>query len=159
MPAAFERRGDELGALRLFVDAQRADLLAQLDGLTDDEARSKPTVSELSLFGIVKHCAFVERRWVLAGIGDREIPGIYPAVDRDQEFRPDEGEDVEWLRRFYATVAADNDALLDALADVTATLGNGLDPRWVLLHLIEELARHAGQADIIRESIDDAKGV
>ena len=142
----------------LFVDAMRGALLEKLDGLTDEQASSKPTVSELSVFGIVKHCAHVERRWVLAGIGDREIPGIWPPPPeaRASEFVAEDGQTIGWLREFYAQVAEDNRKVIDAIDDLGRVLGTGLDARWILLHLIEELARHAGQADIIRESIDGA---
>ena len=154
--AAMERQADEVSSIMHFVDAQREALLAKLDGITLEQATSTPTASALSVYGIVKHCAFVERRWVLAGVGDREIPGIWPPPQggREKEFRAEDGESIESLRDFYAQVVADNRSVIDAITDPGKILGNTLDVRWILLHLIEELARHAGQADIIRESID-----
>lgn len=148
---------DELTALRMFLGGQREMLLAKLDGLTLEQATSTPTVSDLSVFGIVKHCAFVERRWVLAAIGDRLVPGVYPPGDRDQEFRADPGEDIEWVRDFYAGIVCDNDVVLDGITDLGALTSQNFDARRVLLHLIEEISQHHGQADIIRESIDGVK--
>lgn len=149
---------DELTELRRFLASHREALLGMLDGLTMEQATSTPTTSELSLYGIVKHCAFVERRWVLGAIGRQLIPGIVPPEDRDQEFRADLGEDIDSLRTFYATVAAGNDVVLDGITDLDGWSGReGMTVRAVLLHLIEELAQHRGQADIIRETIDGRK--
>jgi hypothetical protein len=146
---------DQLTDLRQFLATHRDALLGMLDGLTIEQATSTPTVSELSLWGIVKHCAFVERRWVLGAIGRQVIPGIVPPEDRPQEFRVDPGEDIAWLGDFYAGIARDNDVVLDGITDLDAWSGrDGMNNRSVLLHLIEELAQHRGQADIIRESID-----
>lgn len=115
-------------------------------------------LTDLSLYGIVKHCAFVERRWVLGAIGRRLIPGIVPPEHREQEFRAEPGEDIDSLRTFYADVARDDDVVLDGITDLDAWSGReGMNVRSVLLHLIEELAQHRGQADIIRETIDGRK--
>lgn len=148
---------DQLSELRRFLATHREALLDMLDGITFEQATSMPTVSDLSLYGIVKHCAFVERRWVLGAIGRQLIPGIVPPENRDQEFRADPGEDLDWLRQFYAGVARENDVVLDA-CDPDAWSGReGMTVRGVLLHLIEELAQHRGQADILREAIDGRK--
>jgi uncharacterized damage-inducible protein DinB len=151
---------DQLAGLRDFLRNQREGLVALLDGLTLEQATSTPTTSDLSLFAIVKHCAFVERRWVLGVIDRRRIPGIVPAEHREQEFRADPGEDLDWLRGFYADIVRDNDEVLDALTDLdTPNPDRDMNPREVLLHLLEEIAQHRGQADIIRESIDGRKDV
>ena len=148
---------DELSELCRFLATHRDALLAMLDGLTLKQATSTPTVSDLSLYGIVKHCAFVERRWVLGAIGRQLIPGIVPPEHRDQEFRADPGEDLDWLRRFYADVARDDDVVLDACDPDAWSAREGMSVRGVLLHLLEELAQHRGQADIVREAIDGRK--
>jgi uncharacterized damage-inducible protein DinB len=151
---------DQLTGLRTYLAKQRDGLVALLDGLSMEQATSTPTVSELSLFGIVKHCAFVERRWVLGVIARRRIPGIVPPEDRPQEFRADPGEDLDWLRAVYAGVVRDNDEVLDGLTDLdTPNPARDMNPREVLLHLIEEIAQHRGQADILRESIDGTRDV
>src|SRR4051794_31934318 len=132
-------------------------LLAKLDGLTLEQATSTPTVSDLSVFAIVKHCAFVERRWVLGVIAQRVIPGVVPPVDRPQEFRADPGEDVESLRALYAEVARDNNTVLDGVIDPGARVGRDRTVREVLLHLLEEVSQHHGHADIVREAIDGTR--
>ena len=154
--AEMQRQPDELSSIMLFVDAQRDALLAKLDGLTFEQATSTPTVSALSVFTIVKHCANVERRWVQAAIGG--VPGLWPAPPgtRDKEFRAEPDDSIESLRAFYAEVVAANRSVIEGIADLGAELPAGVDARWVLLHLVEELARHAGQADIVREAIDGA---
>ena len=154
-----ERQADELASLQFFLDHQRLALLAKLDGLTLEQATETPTPSSLSVWGIVKHCAHVERRWVQAAILDREVPGVYPNPPgaRDREFRVGDGETIDSLRAFYADVVADNQRVLDEQRELNRqVLGGALDVRWILLHLIEELARHCGQADIIREAVDGA---
>ena len=152
----------ELTDLRRFLASHRDGLLGMLDGLTLEQATSQPTVSDLSVFGIVKHCAFVERRWVLGPIGRQLIPGIVPAdiPNRHKEFLAEDGQDLDWLRGFYAGIARDNDAVLDTVTDLDGSSGReGMNNRSVLLHLIEELAQHRGQADIIREAIDGRKDI
>jgi uncharacterized damage-inducible protein DinB len=157
MSEAIERHSPpgHMTELRRFLATHRDALIAMLDGLTLEQATSTPTVSALSLFGVVKHCAFVERRWVRGAIGRQLIPGIVPPEHREQEFRADPGEDIDWLRAFYAEIARENDVVLDAVTDPDAWSGrDGMTVRGVLLHLIEELAQHRGQADIVREAID-----
>jgi len=154
-----ERQADELSSLQLFLDHQRIALLAKLDGLTLEQATETPTPSSLSVWSIVKHCANVERRWVQAAILDREVPGVYPSPPgaREREFSAEAGETIDSLRAFYADVDADNQRVLDEQRDLgRPVLGGMLDVRWILLHMIEELARHCGQADIIREAVDGA---
>ena len=66
----------------------------------------------------------------------------------------------EWLRAFYGGIARDDDVVLDGVTDLDAWSGReGMNVRSVLLHLLEEIAQHRGQADIIRESIDGTKDV
>ena len=148
---------DELIALRAFLGGQREMLVAKLDDLTLEQATSIPTVSDLSVFAIVKHCAFVERRWVLGVIAQRVVPGVVPPVDRPQEFRADPGEDLDWLRAFYADVVRDNDEVLEGMTDPGERVGRDRTVRDVLLHLLEEVSQHHGHADIIREAIDGTK--
>ena len=151
----FEPMPDELTGLRTFLESQRASILEKSAGLTEEQATSHPTVSDFCMLTLVKHVAFVERRWVLGAIGRRLIPGVVPPENRDQEFRADPEEDVDSLRRFYADVARENDAVLDGITELDAWSGReGMTTRAVLLHLLEELAQHCGQLDIIRESID-----
>jgi hypothetical protein len=136
MPVPYEGPPDERSGLAMFLDEQRAALLRKLDGLSQEQATSRSTVSELCMLTLVKHVAFVERRW----------------------FQLEEGDTVESIRALYEGIIAENRAILAAVTDLDSRSETDLNRRWVLLHLIEEVARHAGQADIIRESIDGATG-
>jgi hypothetical protein len=160
MPVPFEGPPTELAGLRMFLGEQRAAILRKLDGLSEEQARSHPTASEFCILTIVKHVATVERRWFQLEIARRDVPGLWPPPD-DSELRVEPGDTVASIRIFYEDVIAENEAILDSVDgvdDLDSLSGIELNRRWVLLHLIEELARHAGQADIIRESIDGTKG-
>ena len=141
----------------MFLDEQRAAILRKFDGLTQQQAVSHPTVSDICMLTLVKHVAFVERRWFQLEVARRQVPGLWPPPDR-RELEVEEGDTVESIRSLYEGVIADNQAILGAVTDLDSRSETNVNRRWVLLHLIEELARHAGHADIIRESIDGATG-
>jgi Protein of unknown function (DUF664) len=159
---------------------ERADLLASLDrhrqflryttrGLTDEQARQRTTVSELTLGGLIKHVALTERQWVSFIVtGPSVMSGANADVgDWSQGFRMLEGETLAGLLDGYAQVAAQTDELVATLPDLDASQplpeapwfepGARWSARRVLLHVIAETAQHAGHADIIRESLDGAK--
>ncbi len=142
----------------MFLDEQRASLLRKFDGLTEAEATSHPTVSDFCMLTLVKHVAYVERRWFQLEIARRDIEGLWPPPD-EREFRIEPGDSVASIRAFYEAIIAENRAILAEVHDLDAlSPATGLNRRWVLLHLIEEVARHAGHADLIRETIDGKKG-
>lgn len=149
---------DEKAGLGLFLDDQRRALLSKLDGLTDDQAKARSTVSDLCLLTLVKHVAFVERRWFQLQIARRDIPGLYPPPD-NREFEVEPDDSATSIRAFYEAIIEENRSILDEVDDLeSVSEATGLNRRWVLLHLIEELARHAGHADILREAIDGRTG-
>ena len=142
-------------------------------GLTDEQARSTPSVSALSVGGLIKHATEVQRGWTerAASAPDFPPPDPRPIEEQMAEFqdqyvmRDDETlEDLlENLRKTNAeilAVFAEKD--LDTPVPVPAEVPwfpkdvESWPVRWVALHLVEELSRHAGHADIIRESIDRA---
>ncbi|HEX4720995.1 MAG TPA: DinB family protein [Pseudonocardiaceae bacterium] len=147
---------DERDALLAFLAEQRDGVVNALRGLTDEQAASTPSASELSLAAIVKHLTACERRWSVVGVAGREDPEIWPVQDWGAEFRLAEDDTAERLLADYADVARATDEIVAAVPNLAAPAGpDGFRSiRWVLLHLIEETARHAGHADIIRESID-----
>jgi hypothetical protein len=157
MPVPFEGPPDERSGLSMFLEEQRAALLRNLDGLTDEQATSHPTPSSFCVLTLVKHVAVVERRWFQLEIARRDIEGLWPPPD-DSEMEIEPGDTVESIRRFYTEIIAENREILAAVTDLDSLSAIGLNRRWVLLHLVEELARHAGHADVIRESIDGTKG-
>ena len=157
MPVPFVGPPDELSGLTMFLEEQRAAILRNLDGLTDEQATSHPTVSDFCMLTLVKHVAFVERRWFQLEIARRDVPGLWPPPD-DRELRLEPGDTVASVRNLYEEIIAENRAMLADITDLDSLSAIDLNRRWILLHLIEELARHAGHADLIRESIDGTKG-
>jgi hypothetical protein len=158
---------DEREALLAFLAQQRDALRYAAHGLSDAQAAEHPTVSELCLAGLIKHAALVERAWV-SYLTDGDTAAFVPVDDWADGFRLVDGETVqdavalseEQARATEKVVGdiADLGAALPATTDIVPWIPGGIvwTPRWVLLHLIEETARHAGHADIIRESIDGA---
>ena len=105
----------------------------------------------------MKHVAYVEQRWFQLEVARRDIPGLWPPPD-DRELRVEPGDTIESIRAFYEEIIAENREIWAAVDELDSLSGFNLNRRWVLLHLIEELARHAGHADIIREAIDGTTG-
>jgi uncharacterized damage-inducible protein DinB len=158
-----EDRGDERGALLAFVEEQRGGLRRALLGLTEEQARMRPSASELSLGGLLKHVAEVEQGWVARARREQ------PAVRRDasnwhEMFRLADDETVAAQLAYWERVAAGTEELIRSAPSLDDTFPLPPDPwfppegrvslRWLCLHLIRETARHAGHADILRESLD-----
>ena len=173
MPALAPPVRDERHALHEFLDYQQSAFVAVAHGLSDEQARATPTVSALSIGGVIKHVTGMQRGWMLRVAVAPHEP---PADDRPFEERRTEFED-EYVMRAEETLAGVLDAYavqnaetlrLVQTADLDAAVPVPRDApwfpkdvdawsvRWVFLHVISELARHAGHADIIRESIDGA---
>ena len=165
MPGLVPPLTDEREVLLAFLGQQRDALRYAAHGLDEDQAQARSTVSELCLGGLMKHAALVERAWTTFLVtGDT---GVFdPQDDWSDGFRLVDGETLvdvialcdEVARETQKIVAdvPDLGAALPATTDVVPWIPSGVvwTPRWVLLHLIEETARHAGHADIIREAVD-----
>lgn len=153
------RIGDERTLLHAFLDQQRDALLWKLEGLTGDQLRQRALPqSRLHLLGLVKHHAAAEQYW-LCEIFDRPAEPISIAASDDIEL--DEGNTAETVIAYFARARDASDRTIDELdLDMTATtwLGDIVSFRWALLHMIEEGARHAGHADLLREHIDGRAG-
>jgi hypothetical protein len=147
---------DERDGLLTFLAQQRDAVRAAVLGLTDEQARLTPTVSTLSLGGLVKHCARTERRWVVSGVAGRPLPGLWPIEDWPADFRLEADETLATVLDYYAATAELTEQIIGAVADLGVPTANDerVSVRWVLLHLIKETARHAGHADVVRESLD-----
>jgi Protein of unknown function (DUF664) len=145
-----------------FLDSQRDILVRKIEGLTDQEARMAPTASSLSLLGILKHCALWERRWFQVIFAGHTFPGEWPEAKSDwrvEDFRVGGDDTVAyWLGYYREQVEESRRIVAAADLDAPCARGHGGNLRWVLLHHIEEVARHAGHADIIRETIDGSTG-
>lgn len=149
--------GGEKETLHSFLNSQRDVLLSKLDGLADEEARRPMTPTFTNLLGLVKHCASAEYRWFCVAFGRPCEPIPSPDEEEEEHLIRDTGESLDEVLAFYARARASADqaiAELDLEATGTAWTGDTVSLRWALTHMVEETARHAGHADIIRELID-----
>ena len=151
----------ERAGLSEFLDMQREALIEKLRGVSDEDARRAPTVSSLSLLSLVKHSAVWERRWFQVVVAGRSFAGEWPQVQPQDKngFRITHDDTIETVVAYYREqIAASQEILrtvdLDAPCAWQEMAGN---LRWVAVHMIEETARHAGHADIIRETIDSSR--
>ena len=155
-----DRIGTELELFQQFIDLNRRTVLWKLDGLSDEQAKMRVVGSETTLLGIVNHLAHVERYWVQAVLGGQTVDLPWSS-----------GEDADWILADDQTVAsvvaffqeeiAVSDRIIAQQVDLDRVIdagGRSTSVRWVLLHLIEEIGRHAGHAEIIRELIDESTG-
>src|SRR5690242_5867507 len=168
MPGTVRPVIDERDGLLAFLEQQRAALRISAFGLTEEQARATPSVSALSIGGLIKHLARVERHWIVRVMMQRELPPEWTPTDWAAEYRLLEGETLAGALGTYAMVARETEEIVGGLPDLDLPVPVPQDApwfpkdvkswsaRWVLLHLIEETARHAGHADIVRESLDGA---
>ncbi|KZL33493.1 MULTISPECIES: DinB family protein [Rhodococcus] len=165
-------RADLLQSLR----RHREFLLFTVKDLTDEQAASRPTVSELCLGGLIKHVGQAEKGWVdfilegPAGLGGDFDPTQWSEEmqqERANEFAMVEGENLAGIVSEYEGIAARTDELVASLdsLDISHPLPSApwfeAGARWsarrALLHIIAETAQHAGHADMLREAIDGSK--
>jgi uncharacterized damage-inducible protein DinB len=157
---------DERATLAGFLDYYRATLAVKCHGLTPEQlaTRSAPP-SSLSLLGLVRHMAEVERSWFRGFAQEQTSPRYYSDDDRDGDFDNVHG-DAESVREAFEFWSAEIEHARDvvASAELDQTYfrakhgGETISLRWILVHLIEEYARHCGHADLLRERIDGATG-
>ncbi len=132
--------------------------------MSEADARRAPTASALSLLSLLKHSAIWEERWFQGVVAGQPLADGWPEQQSDipdADFLLSDADTIDqWLRRYRdacevsrVIVAARELSTACARADVL-----DCNVRWVLLHLIEETARHAGHADIIRETVDGSRG-
>ena len=152
--------------LDAFLDYFRATLMMQCQDLSADDLRSRPVEpSSLSLLGLVSHMAEVERGWFRRGVAGEDIAPVFEYdydTDEDAEFNQVDTADAEAaLAAFAAEVDACRAAVAEkSLDDTFVSQRRGeVSLRWVMVHMIEEYARHCGHADLIRERIDGTVGV
>ncbi len=160
-PVANEREG-----LLAFLAQQRYVLSLAAYGLTDEQARATPSSSQLSVGGLVKHVTATERAWMDRAM-QRPVRGE-GVDDYVAHFRMSRDQTLSDLLADYEAAARETEADLAQIPDLGQPVPvprnapwfpqdiDAWSVRWVLLHVIEETARHAGHADIIRESIDGA---
>ena len=169
MPGQAAFPADEKTLLLNYIAQQRDGIRNAAYGLTDEQARLTPTAGTLSIGGLVKHVASVERHWidmVLQVTDDR--PMEEKTAGYADGFALGKDESLAEVLAVYEKTAKRTEEVLAGIDDLDQAVPvpqgvpwfpadlEAWSVRWVLLHLIEETARHAGHADIVRESIDGA---
>ncbi|MDQ6725017.1 MAG: DinB family protein [Actinomycetota bacterium] len=140
-----------------WLDFLRRSLISKLDGLGEEQARWHPDGKLLSVLGVVNHLTCVEWRWI-----DGAFIGLETSRS-EEEFRPAPTIAVDDILTAYRVRGAETTRVIRGAALLTKPcvhpMAKGRDLRWVLLHLVEETARHAGHADATRELLDGATGL
>jgi uncharacterized damage-inducible protein DinB len=167
MPGQVPPVNDEHEGLLAYLAQQRDAIRIAAFGLSDEQARATPSASTLSVGGLIKHAASTERGWI-----DLVLRRQTATDDADDDylanFRLGPDETLTEVLERYTEVAEETESVVAGIADLSQAVPvppgvpwfpddiEAWSVRWVLLHLIEETARHAGHADIVRESIDGA---
>ncbi|MEU5990804.1 DinB family protein [Spirillospora sp. NPDC047418] len=153
--------GGEKESLKAALDRHRDVVLWKLQGLDEEQVRRPMTASGTSLLGMTKHLAAVEYGWFCETFGREAEPLPFDDDDPDADLRVGPEDTTEAVVAFYRRARAAADLAIEEL-DVetrgTAWHGATVTLRWVLIHMVEETARHAGHMDIIRELIDGTTG-
>jgi uncharacterized damage-inducible protein DinB len=152
---------DELALLERFLDFQRDSIVRKARGLHRDAATRSFVDSATTLLGIVKHLTDVERWWFAAVFGGETIDFRWTDEDPDADWRIEDDESVEGIVADYEAACARSRELVtgrDPLETAAHVEYRSTTLRWILVHMIEETARHAGHADILRELTDGVVG-
>jgi uncharacterized damage-inducible protein DinB len=156
------KTGPGKDTLLALLDNNRAVVLWKVDGLSLDEASRPVVASGTSLLGLVKHLAYVERWWFDDFFAGNTVGYPWSEEDPDADFRIEDGETIDGIVSLYTeAVARWNELVTNAQMDdlsVGSRGGERFALRWIVAHMIEETARHAGHADIARELIDGSTG-
>lgn len=159
----------ELEALEQFLDFYRTVLARKAEGLTSEQLKLRAAASSLTLGGLVKHMALVEDHWFTNLFADEPMPDPWASASWDDDpdwemtsAREDSPSDLLDLydlacdrSRVVVAAAPSLDAAMPAK---NAGRHGATNLRWIMLHMIEEYARHTGHADLIREAIDGQSG-
>ena len=161
--APSERQG-----LEEFLDYYREVLRRKLAGLDSADLNRSVGASSLTLGGILKHLSLVEGQWFVEDILGQQLADPWSAIDwnsdRDWDFASAADDTPDYLLELHAKACDQSRQILAGIDDLDTLVarehgsGERFNVRWVLIHMIEEYARHAGHADLIRESIDGSTG-
>lgn len=155
------RPGTERELLTAFLDFERDTVLWKLSGLTEAQLRAPRTPSGMSLLGLVKHLAYVERNWFRIRFLGEPLTLPWRSGDPGGDFRIEPDEPPESVIGFYCDEIAHARrivAAVETLDEIAADPNRPVSLRWILIHMIEETARHAGHADLMREATDGQTG-
>jgi uncharacterized damage-inducible protein DinB len=159
------RQGDEWTLLIAFLDYYRAALLDRAWGLDEEQLATPLAPSPLTIGGLIGHMTFVEYVWYRVRFAGLDMPEPFGSLDWDENPDAEMALAESWpadqlLQAFDAAVRDSRQRVKNAasLEDLSAKNSNGdrekWNLRWIMIHMIEEYARHCGHADLIRESID-----
>jgi uncharacterized damage-inducible protein DinB len=162
IPPIFD--GDERAILYSWLDWHRETLAAKCAGLSQEQLRMRAVPpSELSLLGLVRHLAHVERAWFRRILDDEDVPLLHGKEERpDADFEDVDDASAEetfatWRAEIELSRKVSAALPLDAIAK-RQRAGNDVSHRRILVHLIQEYARHNGHADLLRQRIDGTTG-
>lgn len=149
----------ERETLVAFLDYVRDAVLAKVDGLDAARAATPGVESGTSVLGLLRHLAGAETHWFAWAYAGEDVP--FP--DMDMRLAP--GDTLEGVTAAYRAAIARSNAIIAGCPDLSARTARAASTpprvrtmRWVLVHMIEETARHAGHADILREQLDGSTG-
>jgi hypothetical protein len=144
----------ELEQLLAQLDRLRAGVLTKLAGLSEEDARRSTVGSGTNLAGLVQHLTFVESKWFEGVVAGGSAKG-------ERSMQVDGSVSLRTLRANYRAACETSDKIVRAVGNADAPVsveGTDRNVRWAMLAVIEETARHAGHADIIREQLDGKTG-
>jgi len=149
--------------LSAFLDRYRETMLWKLDRLSTEQASRRLVPSATTLLGVVKHLAYVERGWFQMNFAGQapNYPWPEDEPDEDIDFRISAADTIESIGALYQQEIARSREIVAraSLDDLSKNQERGpRSLRWIMVHMIEETARHAGHADILRELTDGAIG-
>ncbi len=165
--------GDETATLLGFLDYQRATLEWKCRGLSDEQLQVALPPATMTLGGMLKHLAYVEDSWFTEVVAEQPSPEPWASVDwkadPDWDWHSAASDPGDELRALWTEAAGRSRAVVnaqlgrgkaEALGEAHPAWGGRgrVSLRWVLVHMVEEYARHNGHADLIRESIDGQTG-
>jgi uncharacterized damage-inducible protein DinB len=163
MPGQVGAIGNEREGLLAYLAQMRYVIRLTAYGLSPEQLRAAPTASPLTVGGLIKHCASTEESWIDTVRGERREMDYNAYAEN---FALSDGETIEDVFANYERIAARTEKTIAEIADLGQDVPvdhsvpwnpkdlDNWSVRWVLLHLIQETARHAGHADIIREAVD-----
>ena len=157
---------DPKAALLDYLDFYRSVVAAKLDGLTDEQLDEARFVSAWTPRQLIKHLVFMERRWLRWGFMAEQIPDPAGDCDADDHWQTGPGDGREALLAALADGGSRTRSIVEQaeLTDRGAVGGRFTGERppptllWILLHVLQEYARHAGQLDVAREELDGTVG-
>jgi len=168
LPEDEDRTGDEATVAEEMLDYLRVVLLRKAHGLTDEQLAQRLGPSEMTIGGLVLHMALVEDIWFTQRLEGKPQPSPWADVDWTDDYDWDFHQahtftHAELVAQFETSVARSRAAYaaaqsLEAVARAKDPQGNDAKLRWIMVHMVEEYARHCGHADLIRESIDGTTG-